>query len=469
MKARLHETAEFTYQHSKGEKVSLALFKKRFYALEERGLLTEISVNDALLMPSKEYKKIYSPRKTIVNFEEKPVDLKSLYDTYEKPICSYQTFRSRVKSYINSGSCNYEICYLAAHLNKKDWVCKLGRGNCKSFIYEGDVYEEYKGQYFPSLKAFLNLAGLSEHYGTVKSRIQNGWPIFIAIDTPIYTREYEFGVGYIYMLENPINNHFYIGKTVQNPESRHFQHIMQSKKDSRKISREIKKFGSECFNLIILERVYDLSKLEEREEYWIKQKGATSGKGLNLLAKGGPGRVLGTEIEYMGHVYPSVSAASRLLSEKLGVPEYIVENNISKGQPIPKNPRKISSHKEAGKREWRRWKSLINGVKAGRRKGVISPEWLNYDNWARDVIPSYVKGASLTRINDELPWGKENFKWVSRRDVNNKIHGKSLLFNGKEYPSWQALSEDVSVPVSTLKYRVRKRGLTLEQACIGMD
>lgn len=73
----------------------------------------------------------------------------------------------------------------------------------------------------------------------------------------------------IYKITNQVTNKSYIGQTQQSLEIRWKQHIKDSNKSNFKFSRSIRKYGSECWKIEILESNLDPFFLNEREVYWI--------------------------------------------------------------------------------------------------------------------------------------------------------------------------------------------------------
>lgn len=69
----------------------------------------------------------------------------------------------------------------------------------------------------------------------------------------------------IYLIENRLNGHKYIGRSVDIP-TRWNQHIYSSKRgDGFAINRALRKYGVENFNFTVLEETDDIV---EREKYW---------------------------------------------------------------------------------------------------------------------------------------------------------------------------------------------------------
>tara|TARA_B100000902_G_scaffold375429_1_gene405408 strand:- start:61 stop:912 length:852 start_codon:yes stop_codon:yes gene_type:complete len=78
-------------------------------------------------------------------------------------------------------------------------------------------------------------------------------------------------MAYIYLIENGINSHKYVGQTMQSLKTRLQLHWSESKRDCAKhrpLYRAFKKHGIENFKVKILERC-EVEELNEREVYWI--------------------------------------------------------------------------------------------------------------------------------------------------------------------------------------------------------
>lgn len=98
--------------------------------------------------------------------------------------------------------------------------------------------------------------------------------------------------GYIYCISNKINSHQYVGKTIRSIQERFLEHCKESKKErceNRPLYKAMRKYGIENFYVQLLEEV-DISKLEEREKFWINELD-TYKNGYNATY-GGDGRIL---------------------------------------------------------------------------------------------------------------------------------------------------------------------------------
>ena len=99
-------------------------------------------------------------------------------------------------------------------------------------------------------------------------------------------------IGYIYCISNDINNKKYVGKTVRSIQERFKEHCKDSKRaafEKRPLYRAMNKYGVEHFFINLLETA-EISKLEEREQYWIKKLN-TYHDGYNATI-GGDGKIL---------------------------------------------------------------------------------------------------------------------------------------------------------------------------------
>ena len=92
----------------------------------------------------------------------------------------------------------------------------------------------------------------------------------------------------IYCITNTITNKVYVGSTV-NLHRRcvaHLRTLRANKHHSAKLQRAWNKYGEEAFKFEIIEYVTDISKLDEREQYWIDYYDAANPKkGYNINPK----------------------------------------------------------------------------------------------------------------------------------------------------------------------------------------
>lgn len=88
------------------------------------------------------------------------------------------------------------------------------------------------------------------------------------------------------MLKNKITDGKYIGQTTMTLKERMHYHLKDSadvKRTTRKISKAIKEYGINNFEITVLEKDIPINKLNEREEFWIRIN--NSGKPPNYNVK----------------------------------------------------------------------------------------------------------------------------------------------------------------------------------------
>lgn len=69
----------------------------------------------------------------------------------------------------------------------------------------------------------------------------------------------------------------------------------------------------------------------------------------------------------------------------------------------------------------------------GARGITISDDWMKFDNFARDMRPTYKKGLSIDRIDNNKGYCKENCRWATNIEQNNNRRNVHLLaYKGKK-------------------------------------
>ena len=104
-------------------------------------------------------------------------------------------------------------------------------------------------------------------------------------------------VGEVYLIENKINNHKYIGQTTQGYLNRFQQHVRETEYgDSSALHNAIRKWGEDNFKVELIETC-DLDQLDEREIYWISFYNTYKSKDHYNMTSGGEGYLLSEEIK----------------------------------------------------------------------------------------------------------------------------------------------------------------------------
>lgn len=98
-------------------------------------------------------------------------------------------------------------------------------------------------------------------------------------------------MGYIYKIQNKINQKVYVGKTErEDPGIRWKEHQYNMKSLDLPLYRALRQYGIENFDFSIIEEV-PKEQLDEREIYWIEQYNSYKGEGYNCTG-GGEGGIL---------------------------------------------------------------------------------------------------------------------------------------------------------------------------------
>ncbi len=95
--------------------------------------------------------------------------------------------------------------------------------------------------------------------------------------------------GYIYIIENDINDKLYVGRTL-NPRKREAVHFSNSS-HTWAIKSAIGKYDSDHFDFVILEACESEDELDAREIYWIETLETISPFGYNLKGGGMSGKL----------------------------------------------------------------------------------------------------------------------------------------------------------------------------------
>ena len=445
--------------------VSLELFRIRIKScLNRTGFTDDERIRDALYLNAAEYKKKYSTRRTYVEIKDSKIDLAEFFSTILLPYVSYSAFRQRVRRLKKDGLLDRKSIEQAAQLDNAEWISFFGGGRRRGFLYDGVEYPKHHGQKFRSISSFLRLIGRYEDKAIIWSRMKRGWENDEALTEPVLPLDERLGTIYLIMSDQCSEK--YVGLTRTRIEQRwraHLRAALEVKTDTP-LARAIRQFGEDHFTIKALETDIEQSQLADRERYWIAYLDTLEPNGFNVKPGGEMAAGRGREIEYEGEVFPSIEVASNILSERTGIAKHVVQRRLSKGEPIPDKARQMSEHPEAGTNLWRRWKSLINGSKAGRRNGAISPSWKSYDNFAADVRDGYAPDLFLVRIEKSKPWGGGNVKWVTKQTAIEETHGTQLIVEGKIYPSLNAVAREYGIGRTTLKNRIEVQGLTIDEA-----
>jgi len=340
----------------------------------------------------------------------------------------------------------------------------FGGGRRQPFTYTGNLYPTLKNRVFNSFTSFLVTAGLKEKIDLITDRRKQGWDIDRSITEPVYRPD---GRGSIYIIVGPRPEHRYVGLATCHDVNAKLivypQQAQSNQESSRPLFVELNAFGKSRFSINVIEDNIPSDKLGDRERYWISELNTRAPYGLNATAGGERGGRL-NPTTFMGENYHSIAEAGRDYGSAHGYEPYTVERCIRSGKPLPAKQRKISDDLDAGSHFFRCWKSLINDTNAGRRAGVDCHRWQEYRNFKTDMFDGYAKDLKLCRIDKSKEWSPRNSEWVTSTRCVEKTHGKKVTIFDQLFHSYESASIVYDISVSTLKYRIFKRGMTPEQA-----
>ncbi|KKM64565.1 hypothetical protein LCGC14_1500130 [marine sediment metagenome] len=94
--------------------------------------------------------------------------------------------------------------------------------------------------------------------------------------------------GYIYIIENDLNDKIYVGRTLD-LRKREIVHFSESSR-TWGIKAAISKYGTQHFDFVILEACDSEKELNTREKYWIEELNTLSPSGYNLKEGGKSGK-----------------------------------------------------------------------------------------------------------------------------------------------------------------------------------
>lgn len=100
----------------------------------------------------------------------------------------------------------------------------------------------------------------------------------------------------------------------------------------------------------------------------------------------------------------------------------------------------------------------------GGRGIKVSEEWMDFENFYRDMGDCPYKGATLERRDNNANYCKENVYWASRvEQANNKRNSVRFEFRGEQL-SLRQIADKVGMNPKSLSSRIYGQGMTVEDA-----
>lgn len=457
-----HDGPASIYRAAPTPIVSLATFTARFRRLIKTGQLSEPQIRECLNLSPDEFKLKYSTRRTYLEVDGERIDLLKYFESAAEPsLVSYRNFWQRVRSLSLRGKISSQSLSDARTLTAAEWVSFYGGGRSKMFVYSGDEYPEHNGSSFHGISAFLRTIGRYDECSTIWSRLKAGWNLDAALSIPVAFQSLRSGS--IYRITRRKTGQVYVGLTITTIAQRWAFHVAAARQgSSTRLHQAIRQDGPEGFLIEALEEgIPEPEQLAARERCWVERLDCLGSTGLNTAKPGGLGSPSGVVFKYDGETFRSKTEGVEVLSQRSGVAPHAVRRRINQGKPIPAadKVRRHSKHKDAGSNLYRRWLGLLK-----RHKENVTAEWRSsYDRFKFDVSP-VPDDMELVRKDELHPWGTSNFEWISTTEKLQRQHGKAVELHGSTYPSLNALAAAYEIGVSTLKDRIYRQGLTIEQA-----
>ncbi len=225
-------------------------------------------------------------------------------------------------------------------------------------------------------------------------------------------------VGYIYLIQNKINDKIYIGQTCKNVDERWKNHIKNARYSSSKnsaIHNSINKHGK--FNFTISEELKLINETQHSldlfEKYYIQKFKATSNKyGYNLTDGGSGGKHNQEIIEKIRQ--SNIEAAKG----KVGVPlSQEHRNKISeslKGHQVSYETRKKQSKSATGRKLSEDTKKKLSELNLGKK----NPQWgMKHSEETKQKM-------SKVKMGDKNPFYKKHHTKEGKKKIGNGNRGK---------------------------------------------
>lgn len=101
----------------------------------------------------------------------------------------------------------------------------------------------------------------------------------------------------------------------------------------------------------------------------------------------------------------------------------------------------------------------------GGRGIKVCDRWLNILNFVEDMEPSFKKGLSLDRINNDKGYSPENCRWATQREQMRNTRSNRLITHNNKTLSLVEWSEILDINYQTLRGRLN-RGWSFKKAII---
>lgn len=438
--------------------ISLKTFLGRTRNLERSGDNAE-RIKEALYTSSEEYKRRYARPSTYVEVEGSVVDYFLYFENaFPESRSLYVRSVRRIKDLSKRDCVTRQSIVDSIQMPYKQWMTNYGSHNANPVAYQ-DLQAA-------SLAELTRLLGIESQYPSIRHRVNKlGWSVAQAIEFENFIPLE--GEGFVYLISHSSSDVIYIGSSRTSTEIRWAKHLADAAKGSNTdICKAIRYFGSKELSLHVIESGIALSSLISRERYWYEAFLLLGCPLRNMRPPSGMSHGPGAGICDLRtkKVFPSKSALYRELAEEYGVSESAVARRIESCLPLSAEIRTQSKHPAAGSKPWRRWLKMHRKFS----KFEICKRWWNYDHYAQDTEPRPSSAHILCRIDERLPWGPTNTRWMTRKEQKESQIKACLIVDGVQYPTVTSLAQSLSLPEPSLRYRMNEKGMSAEEAVKGL-
>jgi group I intron endonuclease len=238
-------------------------------------------------------------------------------------------------------------------------------------------------------------------------------------------------IGTIYLIINKVNGHKYVGQTTQTVNNRWKQHIDESRRMSPyPLHRAMRKHGNHNFMIRELEEC-DVNKLDEREQYFIKEYNTfESAEGYNATS-GGNRPILSQETK---------DKLSDIKSKQINTEEH--NDNISSSMKESLSNNKWGFHLEENRGNGKHFRAQLMSVNIETGEERI---WESASEAAIELTDNRKKCGNIIRAADN---GYKAYGYLWKRLEPSKRHTSVYgihKINWLRTPTYKSISEAVRI------------------------
>ncbi|AVJ56839.1 hypothetical protein C5610_11440 [Idiomarina sp. OT37-5b] len=400
------------------------------------------------------------PRQTIIYIDTTKIVLSDYYEQASAKSVSYEVFRDRIRSLRNRDvEINYDHLERAIQTPVKEYQKYSGLGRAVSFTYRGQRFPEQIGKIFPSIKSFMCEIGLEHLYPKVKAKRKIS---DLSLDELIEAAQHgglakKAKKGILYRITHINSGAKYYGLTRQKLHHRWNQHCNQARKGSSlPLHYAIRENGTASFRVEVVKEGVPLQQLSKLERHYISREQTQWPNGLNACSGGQIGNLIEYPVEFKGQIFITQTEFGEYIENLTGgaVKSHVAISRLRAGQEILGKQRHHSPEPYAGKPLYRIWKAKFN-------KGLLCSRWRSFERFIYDIgapgdYSSPYPGKSLCRIDNKVPFGPNNYRWMTRAEKAAEVTARSIEYNGKKFSSFANLAKATGIAASTLIYWNKK-------------